>query len=223
MTASGLLHWYGRLSSRLLMTTALWVTFMLAAIGYSMALSWEIESSARTQSLVASLNGKVYRSSLMVDRHFSDAQFAEQIDVVDATLASIREPKLWDYLLIKRIDVDISSYDREWHHVLVPLMTQARHLGRPVQNERVEEFILRLDQLQEAINAKRGEFLQIQSWLQALLMTLAVISLFAIMFFLVRWVIRPTDQLAAGINRVIDGHLETRISLEGSKEFADIG
>lgn len=223
MSASALLHWYGRLSSRLLMTTALWVTFMVAAIGYSMALSWEIESSARTQSLVASLNGKVYRSNLMVDRHFSQAQFEAQIAAVDTTLAAIRAPTLWDYVLIKRIDVDISSYDREWHYVLVPLMSQARSLGRPVQNERVEEFIQRLDQLQEAIIAKRGEFLQIQSRLQALLMTLAVVSLFVIMFFLVRWVIRPTDQLAAGINRVIDGHLETRISLEGSKEFEDIG
>ena len=212
---------YANLSTRLLLTTALWVTFMVSAIGYTMALSWEIETSARNQGIVAGMSAQIYRANLLVDGRFEETEFKDQLKVFDRSLETIKRRDTWDFLADTSMS-GIETFEREWRNVVMPLLVTARATGTPVATERIEQFVNRLDGLQEAINAKRLKFLTTQSRLQGLLMTLAVASLFAIMFFLVRWVIRPTEQLDEGLRQVCEGKLGTRVHLTGSSEFEAI-
>lgn len=214
-------HYYGKLSSRLLLTTALWVTFMVAAIGYTMALSWQIETSARAQGVVAGMSAQIYRANLLVDSRFSEEAFERQLLVMNNSLESIGRREVWKFFTDQSA-VGIEAFDREWKNVIMPLLTAARATGTPVASERIEQFVKGLDRLQETINQKRKRFLQIQSRLQGLLMTLAVASLFVIMFFLTHWVIRPTEKLGEGLSNVCEGKLDTRIFLDGSTEFQTI-
>lgn len=211
---------YKSLSARLLLTTALWVTFMVSAIGYTMGLSWEIERSARTQSVVASMPSALYRANVLADPHFPDTAFYNQLDGFTRSLSEIKQRDSWDFLTDGLVGLEL--LDREWEYVIKPLLIEARLKTVPVENGRIEQYAEKLNALQDAIKEKRESFLDIQRRLQGLLMTLAVGSLFAIMFFLVRWVIRPTEQLGAGLTQVCEGKLGTRIKLEGTSEFEAI-
>ncbi len=208
------------LSARLLVTTALWVTFMVSAIGYTMGLSWEIERSARTQSVVASMPSALYRANVLADPHFSEAAFVNQLEVFGKALEAIKDRESWDFLADDLVGLEV--FDREWEYVIKPLLIDARLKSEPIEMGRIEQFAEKLNALQDIIKEKRESFLDIQRRLQGLLMTLAVGSLFAIMFFLLRWVIRPTEQLDAGLRQVQEGKLSTRINLTGSTEFEAI-
>lgn len=208
------------LSARLLVTTALWVTFMVSAIGYTMGLSWEIERSARTQSAVASMPSALYRANVLADPHFSEAAFVNQLEVFGKALEAIKDRDALDFLADDLVGLEV--FDREWEYVIKPLLINARLKSEPIEMGRIEQFAEKLNTLQDAIKEKRESFLDIQRRLQGLLMTLAVGSLFAIMFFLLRWVIRPTEQLDAGLRQVQEGKLSTRINLTGSTEFEAI-
>ncbi|MDO4936452.1 MAG: histidine kinase [Sutterellaceae bacterium] len=208
------------LSARLLVTTALWVTFMVCAIGYTMGLSWEIERSARTQSAVASMPSALYRANVLADPHFSEAAFVNQLEVFGKALEAIKDRDALDFLADDLVGLEV--FDREWEYVIKPLLINARLKSEPIEMGRIEQFAEKLNTLQDAIKEKRESFLDIQRRLQGLLMTLAVGSLFAIMFFLLRWVIRPTEQLDAGLRQVQEGKLSTRINLTGSTEFEAI-
>lgn len=211
---------YRSLSARLLVTTALWVTFMVSAIGYTMGLSWEIERSARTQSVVASMPSILYRANVLADPHYPETRFFIELNTFGDALSAIKQRDSWDFLTDGLVGLEV--FEREWEYVIKPLLINARQKSEPIESDRIEQFVERLNSLEDAIKQKRESFLDIQRKLQVLLMTLAVGSLFAIMFFLVRWVIRPTEQLGAGLTQVCEGKLGTRINLKGTSEFEDI-
>ncbi len=211
---------YKRLSARLLITTALWVTLMVSAIGYTMGLSWEIERSAHTQSVVASMPALIYRANVLADPHFPESQFEEQLEAFSAGLAAIKASANWDFLTDGIVGFEL--FEREWDYVIQPLLMEARSTSRPIETGRIESFVEKLNELQNAVKQKRESFLEMQRWLQALLMTLSVGSLFAIMYFLFHWVIRPTEKLGQGLTAVCEGHLDTRVNLTGTAEFEDI-
>ena len=53
-------------------------------------------------------------------------------------------------------------------------------------------------------------------------MILAIGSLFGIMYFLMSWVIRPTEYVRTGLSAVREGKLDTRLHLVGASEFEAI-
>ena len=75
-----------RLSTRLLALTALWVTFIVMTIGYTMALSWRIEDAARTQSIVGQMPGQIYRMVILVDERYPQVNFEAEMRAFDMSL-----------------------------------------------------------------------------------------------------------------------------------------
>ena len=71
-----IIRFYDRLSTRLLTLTALWVTFIICAIGYQMYLGQQIQSAGAYQYEVGRLPARVYRLNLFADRVFHGEQFA---------------------------------------------------------------------------------------------------------------------------------------------------
>ena len=55
-----IIRFYDRLSTRLITLTALWVTFIICAIGYQMYLSQQVQTAGAYQYEVGSLPARVY-------------------------------------------------------------------------------------------------------------------------------------------------------------------
>ena len=218
-----MIRFYDRLSTRLITLTALWVTFIICAIGYQMYLSQQVQTAGAYQYEVGSLPARVYRLNLFADRAFGGEDFATQYRAIDEAMRRIGKRDLGDEFFIDRSKEQkaVDALLNEWRNVVGPLFLLAREKSNPIGTDELERFITKIDTVNKQIAVNRDKALMIQS-VQTLLMFLAIGSLFGIMYFLMSWVIRPTEYVRTGLSAVREGKLDTRLHLVGASEFEAI-
>ncbi len=213
-----------RLSTRLLALTAVWVTFIVLTIGYTMALSWRIEDAARTQSIVGQLPGQIYRMAILVDARYPQINFDAEMKAFDMSLNIFDMPAAREFLSTsEESEAALSEFKTRWQADVRPLLVEMRSHHLFTQSPVIEGYVQRLMALQDVISQNRAHFLRVQRWLQIFLVTAAVGSLFVIMWLLLVWVIRPTERLGQAMDKVMQGKLNARVELTGSTEFEAIG
>lgn len=219
-----MIRFYDRLSTRLITLTALWVTFIICAIGYQMYLSQQVQTAGAYQYEVGSLPARVYRLNLLADRAFGGEDFATQYRAIDEAMRRIGKRDLGDEFFIDRSKEQkaVDALLNEWRNVVGPLFLLAREKSNPIGTDELERFITKIDTVNKQIAVNRDKALMIQRGVQTLLMFLAIGSLFGIMYFLMSWVIRPTEYVRTGLSAVREGKLDTRLHLVGASEFEAI-
>lgn len=221
-----MIRFYDRLSTRLITLTALWVTFIICAIGYQMYLSQQVQTAGAYQYEVGSLPARVYRLNLFADRAFGGEDFATQYRAIDEAMRRIGKRDLGDEFFIDRSKEQkaVDALLNEWRNVVGPLFLLAREKSNPIgtDEDELERFITKIDTVNKQIAVNRDKALMIQRGVQTLLMFLAIGSLFGIMYFLMSWVIRPTEYVRTGLSAVREGKLDTRLHLVGASEFEAI-
>lgn len=219
-----MIRFYDRLSTRLITLTALWVTFIICAIGYQMYLSQQVQTAGAYQYEVGSLPARVYRLNLFADRAFGGEDFATQYRAIDEAMRRIGKRDLGDEFFIDRSKEQkaVDALLNEWRNVVGPLFLLAREKSKPIGTDELERFITKIDTVNKQIAVNRDKALMIQRGVQTLLMFLAIGSLFGIMYFLMSWVIRPTEYVRTGLSAVREGKLDTRLHLVGASEFEAI-
>lgn len=219
-----MIRFYDRLSTRLITLTALWVTFIICAIGYQMYLSQQVQTAGAYQYEVGSLPARVYRLNLFEDRAFGGEDFATQYRAIDEAMRRIGKRDLGDEFFIDRSKEQkaVDALLNEWRNVVGPLFLLAREKSNPIGTDELERFITKIDTVNKQIAVNRDKALMIQRGVQTLLMFLAIGSLFGIMYFLMSWVIRPTEYVRTGLSAVREGKLDTRLHLVGASEFEAI-
>lgn len=219
-----MIRFYDRLSTRLITLTALWVTFIICAIGYQMYLSQQVQTAGAYQYEVGSLPARVYHLNLFADRAFGGEDFATQYRAIDEAMRRIGKRDLGDEFFIDRSKEQkaVDALLNEWRNVVGPLFLLAREKSNPIGTDELERFITKIDTVNKQIAVNRDKALMIQRGVQTLLMFLAIGSLFGIMYFLMSWVIRPTEYVRTGLSAVREGKLDTRLHLVGASEFEAI-
>ena len=219
-----MIRFYDRLSTRLITLTALWVTFIICAIGYQMYLSQQVQTAGAYQYEVGSLPARVYWLNLFADRAFGGEDFATQYRAIDEAMRRIGKRDLGDEFFIDRSKEQkaVDALLNEWRNVVGPLFLLAREKSNPIGTDELERFITKIDTVNKQIAVNRDKALMIQRGVQTLLMFLAIGSLFGIMYFLMSWVIRPTEYVRTGLSAVREGKLDTRLHLVGASEFEAI-
>lgn len=219
-----MIRFYDRLSTRLITLTALWVTFIICAIGYQMYLSQQVQTAGAYQYEVGSLPARVYRLNFFADRAFGGDDFATQYRAIDEAMRRIGKRDLGDEFFIDRSKEQkaVDALLNEWRNVVGPLFLLAREKSNPIGTDELERFITKIDTVNKQIAVNRDKALMIQRGVQTLLMFLAIGSLFGIMYFLMSWVIRPTEYVRTGLSAVREGKLDTRLHLVGASEFEAI-
>lgn len=219
-----MIRFYDRLSTRLITLTALWVTFIICAIGYQMYLSQQVQTAGAYQYEVGSLPARVHRLNLFADRAFGGEDFATQYRAIDEAMRRIGKRDLGDEFFIDRSKEQkaVDALLNEWRNVVGPLFLLAREKSNPIGTDELERFITKIDTVNKQIAVNRDKALMIQRGVQTLLMFLAIGSLFGIMYFLMSWVIRPTEYVRTGLSAVREGKLDTRLHLVGASEFEAI-
>lgn len=219
-----MIRFYDRLSTRLITLTALWVTFIICAIGYQMYLSQQVQTAGAYQYEVGSLPTRVYHLNLFADRAFGGEDFATQYRAIDEAMRRIGKRDLGDEFFIDRSKEQkaVDALLNEWRNVVGPLFLLAREKSNPIGTDELERFITKIDTVNKQIAVNRDKALMIQRGVQTLLMFLAIGSLFGIMYFLMSWVIRPTEYVRTGLSAVREGKLDTRLHLVGASEFEAI-
>lgn len=213
------------LSTRLLLLTLMWVSFIVASIGYTMMLNWQLEASAAANFETAELRYSVYRMALYAQPRYAKEDFEHEVDAFSHSLKRLRQGDSWQPLELphtSEVSMSADALEKEWSEELYPLLSKAREEGTSVSMSRVSAFVETISKLSKAIDDYRGYYLWQLRYLQVLLIVLAIGSLFAIMFLLLRWVIRPLERLGGGINRLSGGNLDARVEVGDENEIGRI-
>lgn len=217
--------WVHSLSTKLLALTAIWVTFIVSIIGYTMYLSTIAEESAAVVNLVSTMRAQIYRANRFTESPYTQDMFQQEIDYFDLGMRTLGKPQSWSGLNrmrdenYARVLRDISS---QWHDVIRPQLIAARQAGKVVKDQGIDRFIAQLGELGNIFTNDRSDLLWLIRYIQLLVAAMAIGSLFVIMWLLLRWVIRPTETLGRGLAQITAGRLNTRVKLTGSTEFEAI-
>ncbi len=214
------------LSVRLLALTAAWVSFVVGVIAYTMMLSWNAETSASALNQVSGIKVHFHRANMFAGEEVSAGAFRNELIAIERDLDSLQQiTLLTPFLLVNRpqTEEDIAGVIRTWNeNVLTHVVARQKNYERPEKSV-FWNFVSALDQLRDSLEAQRERFLWQMRYLQILIMTLAIGSLFVILYLLKRWVIRPVNKLGEVFEQVSAGDLSARVHFKSHDEFGSIG
>ena len=219
------LRFFKSLSARLLLLTLIWVSFIVTTIGYTMMLNWKLESSSAATNIIGDIRFHVFRTALYVLPQYDNSDFDNEVRTVNPGPHLLQKGDQWRPLLVpetQAIRSSLQSIDSEWKESVLPHLTAARGGAREPMMGDVNLYVEKLAALTNDIDEYRAHFLWQLRYLQGLLIVLAIGSLFAIMALLLRWVIRPLEQLGGAIGRVSSGDLTARTEVRSEDEIGEI-
>ena len=218
------------LSSKLLLLTFFWVSFIVAMLGYTMMLTWEYEQATDLSVAVTELRTQTFRSDLMSNPSISETDHREALAAYERNLERIRQDNGWMRMVFPQVEDSaekilsgIDEVAREWFYVLRPMVESARLSHTAFNPDTVKMVTDEYTALEREIETLRGTLLWRARLVQITLIGMAVVSLFVIMYLLLTWVIRPTDRIKAAIEAITAGVFSKRLEPETSSlEFGRI-
>ena len=219
------LRFFKSLSARLLLLTLIWVSFIVTTIGYTMMLNWKLESSSAAANIIGDIRFHVFRTALYTQPKYDNRDFDNEVRTVNAAFDLLHKGDQWRPLLVpetEAIKTSLENINVEWKESVLPNLAAVRKgTIQPVMSD-INLYAEKLAALANEIDEYREQFLWQLRYLQGLLIVLAIGSLFAIMAFLLRWVICPLEHLGAAISRLSAGDLTARTEVRSEDEIGEI-
>lgn len=218
-------RYFTSLSTRLLLLTLIWVSFISVSIGYTMMLNWQLEASAAATRTITDMHYRAYRAALYAQPEYADGMFEAEIASFNKELGLLNTGDPWRPLVVPNEDgilALLAKVSERWEKSISPMLLDARKMHHAPNMGEINGYMRELTQLSDKIDDYRGYYLWQLRYLQMLLIILAIGSLFAIMILLWRWVIRPVSRLGEGIDRLSAGDLNARIQTGSQDEIGQI-
>lgn len=216
-----ILRAFTSLSTRLLLLTLLWVSFIVVSVGYTMLLNWELEASAATVRTVGELRHHAYRCGFLAHDDASRADLRSEIDAFNVEMNRLLTGSEWRLPRSPEIEAHLHELEASWRRDIMPLLLA--DAGEENRLSQVNLYVERLSVFSNQVEERRNDYLSQLQTIQWLVIVLAVGSLFVIMVFLVKWVIHPLEILGRGIFLLSNGRLSQRLPMHGEDEINLIG
>lgn len=216
-----ILRVFTSLSTRLLLLTLLWVSFIVVSVGYTMLLNWELEASAATVRTVGELRHHAYRCGFLAHDDASRADLRSEIDAFNVEMNRLLTGSEWRLPRSPEIEAHLHELEASWRRDIMPLLLA--DAGEENRLSQVNLYVERLSVFSNQVEERRNDYLSQLQTIQWLVIVLAVGSLFVIMVLLVKWVIHPLEILGRGIFLLSNGRLSQRLPMHGEDEINLIG
>ena len=217
------------LSIRLLALTALWVSFVVGVIGYTMLLSWDAESSASALNQINEIKMSFHRARVFSSPEYSASMLEAELGKSDRLISGLKEKDFWKPFKLPdtpQVNRGIEQTLAIWTKDVRPALIKNHEGAQPKSDFDTDSFhryIGSLDFLKLNIDGYRQSFVEQMRYLQILIMILAIGSLFVILLLLNSWVIRPVKALGRCIEQVTAGNLSARAKIGRHDELGQIG
>ncbi len=214
-----------RLSTRLLLLTILWVSFISSIIGYTMWLNWELEASSAATKLISNVRTHAFRAAQFTEEQYPSFEFEREVHFIDEAMEELRVGDPWRPMVVpqtKEIQTQFEQVQKYWNRSLKPDLEKARATNTSIPANRLNYVSESLTTFNEAIEAYRWDFRWQLRYIQIFLIVIAFGSLGAIMYLLISWVIQPLGKLGEAIQRLSAGDLNFRIKNPGEDEIGEI-
>lgn len=223
-----------QLSSRLLRLALLWVILLIASVVYTLFLSKQMEITTEVMRRAGDIRAELYQVGYDLTTVHSKNLTVDIQGVVwrvDQTLnlAILDDGSTYRVMARdERIDKILSRIDETWRQSVKPLLlkwNETHSVGTSSRQEilaGLDSLNSELDEWQNLTDAEVNRNIVVLRYTQVALGGLSILSVIVVMWFLFASVLRPLNQLQAGIERLKAGDWKTRVHAEGTQEFSEI-
>ena len=223
-----------QLSSRLLRLALLWVIVLIASVIYTLFLSRQMEITTEVMRRASDIRAELFQVGYDLT---TGSAMSMSVDVqgvvwrVDQTLnlAILGDESTYRVMARdERIDAIMGRIDEIWRQSVKPLLLKWNETHSITISDRheilsnLDRLNGELDQWQNLMDAEVNRNIVVLRFTQIALGGLSILSVIVVMWFLFASVLKPLNQLQAGIERLKAGDWKTRVHAEGTQEFSEI-
>lgn len=226
----------GRLSRKIVGMLFVFLLIALAAVGWTLYLSWQLEGVAAAINDAGSQRMRTYRIAHLMERDIDAgsgaAMLAGEAERFDRVLRDLRQGDRERLMAPPRnseVQARLLGVEEAWKSTIAPLVAgylapapADRAAARDAFERELEAFVGRINDLVLAMeHSYAHDTVQLRR-VQAGLVALALIGTVVLLHFFTGQVIRPLGELRAGIRRMGDQDLSVRLPVTRRNEFGDL-
>lgn len=210
-----------RITFRILLTTVIGLSFTLAAIGYTLLLSWQLEGGAAAINEAGSLRMRSYRLALMLE-HNNTQEITQQLLEFNNALENLKKGDAKRPLFLPAtpiINKQMKIVATAWHEKMQPNLINLSNNNKTNYINYLPEFVADINHLVSLVEV---ELSGKTTWLrlcQTILIFLALAASVALLYLLYLWIIAPVNRMQIGIARMSQADLSVRLPIESDNEF----
>ncbi len=219
-----------RLTFRILMTTVIGLALTLAAIGYTLLLSWQLEGGGAAINEAGSLRMRSYRLAMVLEHPPAGSSAAQELREFNRTLSDLQngDPKRPLFLpQTLAIREQMRRVQQDWTQLIevnankaaVELDPQSKQVALQKYAAELPGFVNNINQLVSLVEIELEEK---TTWLRLCQTSLIFMSLaasVALLYLLYLWIVGPVTRMQAGIARMSKDDLSVRLPIETEDEF----
>ncbi len=213
---------FNKLSTKLLVSTIIWVICAILFTGYALTLLWQLENAGIAINYTGSLRMRVYYMVILANQNDYNTLYREQTKF---THILTKLKKYDNNILIfsnnKKINLQIKHIKKEYQDTILPLINHASQKPKLSDEEtyRINSFVEDIDLLVKLIENQNTQDIIWLRFILAIIILMIVITAFTSIYLLYQSVITPLRRLETSIKALSKGKLSERITVINNNEF----
>ena len=219
-----------RITFRILLMTVVGLCLTLAAIAYTLLLSWQLEGGGAAINEAGSLRMRSYRLVQMLEHPLPDTNIATELEEFDRVLADLQtgDPRRPLFLpQTSSIRHQVKDVQKDWQNVMRPSLLRIATIHEPQQQQQalaayVEGLPVFVGSINRLVSLVEVELAEKTTWLrlcQTALIFMSLAASIALLYLLYLWIVGPITRMQSGIARMSKDDLDVRLSIETEDEF----
>jgi two-component system nitrate/nitrite sensor histidine kinase NarX len=219
-----------RLTFRILMTTVVGLALTLAAIGYTLLLSWQLEGGGAAINEAGSLRMRSYRLAMVLEHPTKGSSAAQELQEFNRTLSDLEHGDAKRPLFLpqtKPVREQMRKVQQDWlQHIQVNAQSVAVQSDPQLKQIALQNYVAELPvfvkNINQLVSLVEVELEEKTTWLRLCQTSLIFMSLaasIALLYLLYLWIVGPVMRMQAGIARMSKDDLSVRLPIETEDEF----
>ena len=212
------------LSFQLLVGMIIWLFFALVFTGYTLLLSWELENGGIAINDAGSLRKRTFQMALLHNQAPDSPQLKSEQEEFERVLLNLRKVGYGKLFLPDNNELrqQVRELDLRWHDQMLPWyeeLTRNRENITADNRQKLDDYANSINRVVKLIEEDNTRNIRLLRVFQMLLIFMTFVTAFTGIYLLLHLVIRPLDNLRAGIVRLSSGDLKTRVVSHQQNEF----
>lgn len=219
-----------RLTFRILMTTVVGLALTLAAIAYTLLLSWQLEGGGAAINEAGSLRMRSYRLAMVLEHPTKASSVAQELQEFNRTLSDLEHGDAKRPLFLPQtlpIREQMRKVQQDWlQHIQVNAQKVVEQEDPQLKQVALQNYVVELPgfvkNINQLVSLVEVELEEKTTWLRLCQTSLIFMSLaasIALLYLLYLWIVGPVTRMQAGIARMSKDDLSVRLPIETEDEF----
>lgn len=219
-----------RLTFRILLMTAIGLLLTLAAIAYTLLLSWQLEGGGAAINETGSLRMRSYRLVQLIGHPMPEYSAPRELAEFDRVLQDLQQGDPRRPLFLPQteaIRAQVRQVNEVWENLMRPELEQVMRLAEGEKKQQALDIYLKklpsfVDSIDRLVSLVEVELAEKTTWLrlcQTALIFMSLAASVALLYLLYLWIVGPVTRMRAGIAKMSQDELDVRLPIESEDEF----